>query len=321
MSGGRTETPVVMVIFNRPDLARRVMARVREVEPRRLFVLADGARDHVPADKSRIAETRAVVDLVDWDCKVEADFSDRNLGCSGRIVSGLTKVFDAVEDAIVVEDDILPHPNFFRFCDELLPRYRDEPRVHAVTGAKFPCEPRTKPYSYRFSRMFNCWGWAGWRRAWRNVDTTLSSVPQFISERRIEGLAQSRLESLFYLNGFEQAYARKIEPWDWSVMFTAYVRRELFIVPDRNLVANIGWGPEATQHKDSNHILSDLPTFPMEFPLRHPETLAADAEADLGIYDMIGPLTGPRFVRSIRKRLRRRTRERFLREQAAESAA
>jgi hypothetical protein len=313
------ETPVVMIVFNRPDLARRVFDRVREARPKRLFVVADGPRQSVASDAAKCAETRAVFERIDWDCKLETDFSARNLGCSDRILTGLDRVFGAVEEAIVVEDDILPHPSFFPYCAELLARYRDEPRIHAVTGGKYPCEPRTAPTSYRFSRMFNCWGWAGWRRSWRNVDKTLSSFPRFAAEGWIDRFARSRLERIFYMNGFEQAHAGKIVRWDWAVMYSAYVREELFVVPDRNLTANIGWGPEATQHKNAAHILANLPTYGAEFPLRHPAFITADAASDEKIYDMIGPLTGPRFARSIRKRVRRLKRDYYLKVQAAQA--
>jgi len=180
-----------MGVFNRPEPTRRVFARVREARPQRLFVLADGPREQVPEDRAKCAATRAIFDSIDWDCRIETDFSEGNLGCTGRIQSGLDRVFDSVPEAIVIEDDILPHPTFFRYCSELLARYRDEPRVHAICGTKLPCEPRTAPDSYRFSRLFYSWGWAGWRRAWRSVDKTLSEWPRLAAEGWLDRTAQT----------------------------------------------------------------------------------------------------------------------------------
>lgn len=317
LSRSDLETPVAMVVFNRPDLARRVLARLREVRPKRLFILADGPRPEVPTDAERCAATRTIVDEVDWDAKVETDYSDDNLGCSGRVISGMTKVFDQVETAIVIEDDIHPHPDFFAYAEELLTRYRDNPQVHGVTGGKYPCEPRTAPYSYRFSRIFNCWGWAGFARAWRDVDFTMSAFPAFRDGGWIDTFAANDLEKYFYMSGFEQAHDRRIEIWDWAVMFHAYTHRQLFTVPDRNLISNTGWGPEATQQKNENHILANLPGFPLSRPLVHPEFVAEDRAADCKVYDMIGPLTGPRFRRSIRKRIRRMQRNHFVAMQQA----
>lgn len=311
------ETPVVMVVFNRPELTRRVFARVREARPKRLFVIADGPRTHVPDDQDRCAQTRAVFDGIDWDCRLETEYSECNLGCAERIQSGLSRVFEAVPEAIVIEDDILPHPTFFPYCAELLARYRDEPKVHAILGTKLPCEPRTSPYSYRFSRLFFCWGWAGFARAWKTVDKALAAYPGLRAENWFASNACSERERLFYEDGCAAAHARRIVHWDWAVIFSAYVRGELFAVPDRNLISNIGWGPEGTQLKTANHILADLPSHAMRFPLRHPPEIAADADSDRKIYDLIGPLTGPRFFRFFRKQARRLTRNYYLRRQAA----
>lgn len=316
MSTSALETPVVMAVFNRPDLTRRVFARVREARPKRLFVIADGPRAQVPGDQDKCAQTRAVFESIDWDCRLETDYSECNLGCGDRIQTGLSRVFDTVPEAIVVEDDILPHPSFFPYCAELLARYRDEPKVHAILGTKLPCEPRTAPYSYRFSRLFFSWGWAGFARAWRNVDKTLSAYPRIAGERWLAENTRTETERHFYDDGFAAAQARRIVHWDWAVIFSAFLRGELFAVPDRNLVSNIGWGPEGTQLKNANHILADLPVHAMQFPLTHPPEIAADADSDQKIYDMIGPLTGPRFVRFFRKRARRLKRDYYVAKQA-----
>ena len=302
-----------MVIFNRPDRARQVFARVREARPKKLYLLADGPRPSVPEDEPLCAETRGIAGDVDWDCEVVEVFSDANLGCSGRITSGLERVFGECESAIVLEDDCLPHSTFFRYCEEALNHFRGDDRVFAVTGGKYPCEPRTAPHSYRFSRMFNAWGWAAWRRSWQSIDFSMADYPAFKAERRIESYSRSALETRFFINGFEQASKKEIEPWDWAVMYAAYTRRQLMVMPDRNLVSNTGWGAEGTQQKNPRHILADLPTYPMSFPLRHPPEVAENAVLDRKIYSMIGPLTGPRFVRSIRKRLRRIRRDHYVR--------
>lgn len=312
-------TPVAMVVFNRPDRARQVFARVREARPRKLYLLADGPRPNVPDDVAKCQETRAIAGEVDWDCEVVEEFSDNNLGCGGRVTSGLDRVFDECETAIVVEDDCLPHPTFFRYCEEALTRFRDDDRVFAVLGGKYPCEPRTAPYSYRFGRMFNAWGWAGWRRAWQSIDFSMAEYPAFKSEGRIESFSRSAVETRFFMNGFEQAWTKEIEPWDWAVMFAAYTSRRLTIMPDRNLVSNTGWGAEATQHKNPRHILANLPTFPMDLPLKHPPSVAENAAMDRRIYSMIGPLVGPRFLRSVRKRVRRLQRNYYVRKQLQEA--
>jgi hypothetical protein len=298
------DTPVVMVIFNRPDRAGQVFARVREAKPRRLFVLADGPRAGRDSDEALCEETRAIAGRVDWPCEVTRDFSDVNLGCGGRVTSGLDRVFAEVEEAIVIEDDCLPHPTFFSYCAELLQKYRGDERVFAITGGKYPCEPRTQPYSYRFTRMFNGWGWASWRRSWQSIDFAMAAYPEFTAQGGMAKHSRSLLETQFFSNGFDKAWKKEIEPWDWALMFQAYTRRQLFVTPDRNLISNTGWGAAATQSKNPKHILSNLPAFAMKLPLSHPPVVAEDEAMDRKVYSMIGPLVGPRLFRSIKKRLR-----------------
>ncbi len=308
------EIPVAMIVFNRADRARAVFERVRNARPRRLYVIADGPRAAVATDPGQCEAARAIADEVDWNCEVVRDFADSNLGCGGRILSGLDRVFAENETAIVLEDDCLPHQSFFGYCAEALTYYADDGRVFAVTGAKYPCEPRTHPRSYRFTRMFNGWGWGGWRRAWQSVDWEMKEYPAFRDSGAMDKCSRSRLETEFFMNGFEKGFTREIERWDWALMFAAYRRGQVFLTPDRNLISNTGWGADATQSRQVGHILGNLPTYDMELPLRHPPEVAEDVDNDSRIYWMVGPLTGPRYARSIKKRRRRARAKAYLRD-------
>ncbi|MGC1799486.1 MAG: hypothetical protein WA701_03795, partial [Solirubrobacterales bacterium] len=189
MAGWEFRTPVAMLIFNRPETTARVFERVREARPPKLLVVADGPRADRPGEAGRCREARAVVEAVDWPCELMTDYSEVNLGCGKRISSGLDWVFDSVEEAIVLEDDCLPHPSFFRFCEELLKRYRAEERVVHVSGDNFQSAGRAggavgrllrlagrswSP-SYYFSRYAHVWGWASWRRAWSDYDFEMTA--------------------------------------------------------------------------------------------------------------------------------------------------
>ncbi|OUC08639.1 hemolytic protein HlpA-like protein, partial [Litorilinea aerophila] len=167
------QTPVIFLIFNRPDTTAQVFAEIAKARPRRLLVVADGPRPHRPDDVEKCSATRAVIERVDWPCEVSCDFAEENLGGRRRISSGLTWAFSQVEAAIVLEDDCLPHPTFFPFCEELLNRYCHDERIMAITGDNFQFGRSRTKYSYYFSRYFHSWGWATWRRAWQHYDDTL----------------------------------------------------------------------------------------------------------------------------------------------------
>ncbi len=154
----QVETPVAFLVFNRPDLTARVFAEIAKVRPKKLLVVADGPRPKRPEDSEKCAAVRSIIDQADWDCEVLKNYSDTNLGCRHRVSSGLNWVFDTVDRAIILKDDVLPHPTFFRFCDELLDRYADDERVGAICGCNFQDGMKRGPCSYYFSRYNHVWG-------------------------------------------------------------------------------------------------------------------------------------------------------------------
>src|SRR3954453_9163407 len=121
------EIPVLLVIHRRPEATRRVFAAIAAAKPRRLFIAADAAA--TPADRADCEATRAIVGHVDWDCEVSHHFSEENLGLNRRMISAIDWVFKDSESAIILEDDCLPHPQFFTFCSSILERYRQDSRI------------------------------------------------------------------------------------------------------------------------------------------------------------------------------------------------
>ncbi len=162
------ETPVAFIIFKRHDLTERVFQAIREAKPKKLLVIADGPR--FPEEAAKCQKTRDIIQQVDWDCEVLKNYSEVNLGCRQRISSGLDWVFSQVEEAIILEDDCVPAPSFFSFCQTLLDYYRDDNRIMVISGDNFQDGQSRTDYSYYFSRYNHCWGWATWHRAWQYWD-------------------------------------------------------------------------------------------------------------------------------------------------------
>lgn len=174
----KLSTAIAFCIFNRPDRTQQVFQAIREAQPSQLLVIADGPRSGHPNDLEDCQITRSIIDQVDWDCEVLTNFSDINLGCRQRISSGLDWVFEQVEEAIILEDDCLPDPSFFPYCQELLERYRDTPEVMMISGNNFQFGHNPVEHSYYFSHYGHVWGWATWRRAWQKYDNSLAQWPQ-----------------------------------------------------------------------------------------------------------------------------------------------
>ena len=175
-------TPILFFIFNRPEYTQQVFERIRQARPRQLFVVADGPR--VPSDIPLIKRTRSLI-AVDWECELKTLYADKNMGLKERISSGISWFFDHVERGIILEDDCLPHPSFFQFCEEMLEYYSNHNHIMMITGSN-PLQDHVMDTSYTFSEYFSIWGWATWRRAWKQYDKHMTRWPE-IKKTKIFG--------------------------------------------------------------------------------------------------------------------------------------
>ena len=245
------KAPVVLIAFNRPDLTRRVFARIREVKPRQLFVICDGPRVNHPADAQKVEEVRRIIaDGVDWPCDVKTQYAKQNLGCRKCLSTGIRWIFSIVEEAIFIEDDCLPDPSFFSFCEAMLERYREDDRVMHINGSNFNSPAASEGTSYYFSKYVWVWGWASWRRAWEHYDYTMASWNE-----RLPALSRSfdsRREQAFWMSIFENARQdwKIVQTWDYSWIYSCWTRDGLTVMPAVNLVENLGFGPDATHTQD-----------------------------------------------------------------------
>jgi hypothetical protein len=281
--------PVAFMIFNRPELTARVFDAIAQARPTRLLVVADGPRATHPDDARLCAQARAVIDRVDWDCEVSTCYSEDNLGCRLRIASGLDWVFAQAPEAIIVEDDCLPDPTFFRFCAELLERYRDDPRLQMVSGCNVLPATSAGPHSYYFSRCYHVWGWATWARAWRTYDLQMRRWPALRESDWLERHLGDRTEASIARAIFDETYAGNVGTWDFQWVLAGWAADGLSVTPSVNLVTNIGYGEAGTHERNAEHQLANLPTEPMRFPLDHPSDVRALESADHEEWRLVYP--------------------------------
>ena len=280
MDDWRLKTPVAFFIFRRPDTTEKVFAEIARARPPKLFVVADGPRKERTGEADACAATRAIIDRVDWDCEVLTNYSEVNMGGPRRFPSGLDWVFSQVEEAIILEDDCLPHPTFFRFCEELLERYRDDERIAAISGNNFQFGRKRTAYSYYFSRYPHVWGWATWRRAWKTYDANMKAWPEIRDGGWLREYSRNLRTIKFRLKKFNDLYEGKNINWDGKWTFACWLQGQLAVLPNVNLVSNIGFGKDATHTMDANSVRSAMKTEPMEFPLIHPHFILRDSVAD-----------------------------------------
>ena len=282
MSDYQLKTPVALVIFNRPDTTARVFAEVAKAKPPKLLIIGDGPRLHRSDDAEKVAACRAIVEQVNWDCEVLTNYSEINLGCGKRPASGFDWLFQQVSEAIILEDDCLPHQSFFRYCDELLEHYRDDLRIAVIGGSNFQFGYRRNEDSYYFSRYIYPCGWASWRDRWQsNYDFSMSSWPVIRDEGRIPDIFSDPEEVRYWTHFFNLVHDGKIKNcWDYQWMYACYIRGGMSVIPNTNLISNIGYGPDGTHTIEDSDELANMPTEEMRFPLRHPLGRIANSELD-----------------------------------------
>jgi hypothetical protein len=276
----RLETPVVLLIFNRPEHVHKLFDVVREVKPVRLFIIGDGPRAGRHGEKEKCDASRSIVHKVDWDCEVLTNFSDTNLGCRNRVSSGLTWVFQKVEQAIVLEDDCLPHITFFKFCEELLDRFKEDQRIMAISGNNFQFGRKRTEYSYYFSRYNHCWGWASWKRAWQHYDNEMKLWPYIRDHDWMKDIFEKKSDRVAWENYFQDVYNEKVNSWAFRWTFACWMQSGLTVLPSVNLVSNNGFDHSGTHTRERKNPLASLPVEAMGFTLKHPPFVIRDTIAD-----------------------------------------
>jgi hypothetical protein len=279
MSEFQLTTPVAFIIFNRPDTTERVFAEIARARPPKLLVVGDGPRANRPGEAEKVAACRAIIDRVDWPCEVLTNYSEANLGCKVRVSSGLDWVFEQVPEAIILEDDCLPHPTFFRFCQELLERYRDDERIGMISGNNFQFGQSVTQDSYYFSKYTHIWGWATWRRAWSGYDVQANIWPKFQRAGWLKQVSANAGEEAHWREAFQSVYDSRMDTWDYQWTLRCFAQGQISVMPNVNLISNIGFGENAT-HTFGDSIYANMPISEVVFPLIHPEIFRPNANAD-----------------------------------------
>lgn len=275
------KSPVLFIVFNRPETTRVVFERIRIAQPPRLYISADGPRANHPTDTARCESVRQIVSEIDWDCEVHSNFRSDNLGCKLGVSSGIDWFFNLESEGIILEDDVLPQPTFFDFCDEMLNRCRDDPRVFAVSGCNLISSEYEANYSYFYSRYCHVWGWATWRRAWSKYDVTMNTYPRWLEAGQLASHCDTWGARAFWRRIFDSVHRGQIDTWDYQWLYCCWKNGGLSIIPANNLTSNLGFDETATHTagRIPDYVLKSSPQ-DLKFPLCHPPTLSREIRAD-----------------------------------------
>lgn len=271
-------TPVLFLIFNRPDVTRKVFSAIREAQPPRLYVAADGPHLGNQEEEKRCLAARSVLNKVDWKCEVKTLFRKENLGCRKAVSEAISWFFKHEQEGIILEDDCFPSQSFLWYCQELLECYRDDKRIMHIGGANFQFGRNRTPYDYYFSRYPHVWGWASWRRSWKYY----RDIEQW-SPEKLNMVFRSMESNYYFIRYWKSVYRKvkngEIDTWDSLWAFSCWAQNGLAIVPDINLVSNIGFGENSTHTKVTSNV-SKIPAHEIRFPLHHPHQMVRLKDSD-----------------------------------------
>ncbi len=283
-----TTSPVLFLVFNRPDTTERVFEAIRRAKPPRLYVAADGPRTTRENEASLCEATRQIATKVDWPCEVHTLFRTENLGCKVAVSSAIDWFFDHEPEGMILEDDCLPEPSFFPYCDELLAKYRDDERVGMISGDNFISRQWQPEESYYFSKINHIWGWASWRRAWAHYDVNVSNWPTHNAQKLLRKVfPRCKQSQRYWQDQFDKVHLGEIDTWDYQWTLTCFAKAYLSCMPKVNLITNIGFGANATHTTSAESKLANLATAELALPLVHPLTIQANTEADQWTMDEV----------------------------------
>jgi len=273
-------TPVAFIIFNRPETTMQVFEVIRKVKPETLLVIADGPRQQKEGEMGKCEETRKIIDSIDWECNLIKNYSDVNLGCKKRLSGGIDWVFNQFEEAIFLEDDCLPDISFFQFCQSLLEHYRDDEIIMNISGINFQFGKNSNGYSYYYSQFVHVWGWASWKRAWQHYDPEMKQWPEVKRQNLLDKYFNSPRAKKYWCSEFDRTFNGKIDTWDHQWTYACWLKNGLNIIPNVNLVSNIGFGTGAVHTIDSLSEFANIPFSKINFLLKHPSSIERNVEAD-----------------------------------------
>ena len=276
-------SPVLLITFNRPQHTRRVLEAVVEAQPHDLYVFQDGARMGNESDLRKCAEVRQVVQSLteNTDICLHTLYSEKNLGCGPGPMTALNWFFSENELGIVLEDDAVPHPDFFLYAEELLLKYKDDGSVCAIGSMNVDTQ-KWGNGSYYFSMMNrNLCAWATWRRAWERFDLRLLHISRRDLNKALRWYGCGALEREYWCNRLDEFHKDGCggRSWDMQFFMSIWLCHGKGIIPNVNLSSNIGTVGEATHAMRAGNIIDNVPTRPV-LPLVHPFSCEIQREAD-----------------------------------------
>ena len=274
-------TPILILLFNRPKETKILINRLRKIKPSQIYISQDGPRDQLSNDIVLCQKVKDIISEIDWDCKIKKKFNKVNLGCRTSVSSALHWLFENEKNGIILEDDCIPSKSFFHFCEQMLERYENSENIYSISGSNFQRNQKIGKGDYYFSKYAHCWGWATWKRAWKNYDDDMKFWTQLKNSNLWNELHPILLEKKYWSRIFDDVYKRKIDSWAYVWLASVWNAGGKSIIPNKNLIVNIGFNEFATNTLSYSKVdEKSLKFLELDNNISHPceETINYDAD-------------------------------------------
>ncbi len=262
-------TPILFLTYKRFETSIQVFESIKKAKPKKLYFASNAPKNNDTFEIEKVVKVRSLVDLIDWDCEIITLFRDVHLDVKESITFTIDWFFSMEEKGIILEDDCVPSETFYYYCQELLDYYENDQTVFSIGGCCFLEDESLQENEYRFSKHTYIWGWATWKRAWLNYDLKMEEWPKFKNSKDFKSIFKNYLIRYYWVNIFNLVYENKIRTWDYQWVYSVWLNNGLSIMPNRNLVSNIGFGIDSNFTHDKTSIEANLKSFDFKLPLSH----------------------------------------------------
>lgn len=279
------EVPVLVIGFNRPEIIRQCIDKLRESKPNNLYFACDGPRSERESEYLKVNEVRAIMENEsDWPCKKHFRYNQVNKGCEVTETEAITWVLEENEYVIVIEDDIIAPYSFFKFAQEMLYQYKDNEQIFQVTSDNVTPMEFPNNADYCFSAYGHIWGWATWKRAWDHFDLYVNDFGETIKKIDTRDDLSDEEKKHFKkicrnLLREEKDKKRSSPKHTWDVIWSYIKWRDagLSVVPRVHLSSNVGVVGLHSKIKTENHFRTYDESFEV---LNHPPVVKRNIEYD-----------------------------------------
>lgn len=264
---------ILLITYKRSKYLKKVLSRIKKINPKILYIYSDGPKDKL--EEADVLKCRKIINDINW-CYVKKKFNIRNKGIELVPKLAIDWVFQKNSKVIILEDDTLPNLSFFKFCQKLLLKYENNPKISMISGTNLSQEnTKNLKQSYFFSKYSNIWGWATWKNKWHHYDRKMKKWPKYRG-KKLKMYSYFNEEFHWWNKMFKLTFNGKNRNWDYQWTFKNFYKKRLSIVPKKNLISNIG----IEGHGRNSKKLFNLKTHKIKFPLTHPKKIKVNLMID-----------------------------------------